>query len=90
VMKTGITLAKPAGDRNIFSLSDGGESLPRLPKGRRISGQVSFVTNRTATAPCEGSLRTNMYNSMKSGFSGSLGICAKILRPSGKGYASHA
>jgi hypothetical protein len=51
VMKTGKTLAKPAGDRNIFSLSDGGENLPRLPKGRRISGQVSFVTNRTATLP---------------------------------------
>ena len=89
-MKTGKTLAKPAGDRNIFSLSGGGESLPSSGRPARISGQIFFVTNRTATGPCEGSLRTNMYNSMKSGFSGSLGICAKILRPCGKGYVSHA
>ncbi len=33
-MKTGKTLLKPAGDRNIFCLSGGRESLPRLRKAR--------------------------------------------------------
>jgi len=33
-MKTGKALPDPTGDRSIFSLSDGGESLPRLRKAR--------------------------------------------------------
>jgi hypothetical protein len=33
-MKTGKALLNPTGDRSIFSLSDGGENLPRLRKAR--------------------------------------------------------
>jgi hypothetical protein len=87
--QTGKTLPKPAGDRTIFSLSRSGESLPRLRKGRPDFWPVSIVTNRTDAAPCEGSLRTNMDNTLNSGFSGSLGICAKIPRLAAS-HVSHA